>query len=1669
MKNLNKAISIFICMAFVLSCLPAAFAETKENSDFIADNMGNPGLETGDNGRYLDKIVFADDQSEQAHNFYSDASEIVDNATTGERARKAMPMTPATWRAGDMSFTMKVDPYLQNYLSVKFWGEDRALVSLVMVDGEMISYRNESDRMPLNYAYNNPLPGRYYYSTVLLPLDSTNGKEEVTITIRSGSGDFSGNVSGTSRSAGFYNAYTHIQAYLDVSGETQGNALAWSSALPGGTSRSEAQIRGRIDTYNSTQRSHYNAHKSTVDGGAPLNIRRYYDHLKQFAGFVQHGQFSASNEETAADLERIFKTIDIYVSRYYADVRTTGRNDHQSDWGGYYSPLGEALYMVQNQIFDDSVYGKARFEEFLRQPVTFNTEEGEYSLSSRDVDGSHITRFEAWERCLKATYDFARSRLSYIYNQAMFTYEGAWKALEGLNVIGSQIFMAEGGKDKSQRILRESLGIAPFLYEEILVGTNGESLDLYHDLFRHDTALTVTADCVNVVMRGMAQSKLGENGEQVRARHLGDHYTVVSEGGFTRENQYVGSYGEVGSQYFPEYFFKTLNQPGDQRLNDDILKIALKNINARGYARYSSVSSNRRTVLMEQTLDERNPAWPSTTGYSGRATTLFPYASLEWHMANNEEKYVGTEWDEYWDYAAKAVGFVQQMMADNQFYDAINSNISTVNAEPNVIRRNYFFTETYEYVTGDRAGFDRFDSASAKKVFPHTDFNIYSQEEIQKLLGTTDTSAYDQFAWVDIDTLFVTLKDENTSLLANLMYQNRGFAGTGLAHVITKQDGKEYETIAQIATNSQFAYEGYTLRPSDLHRSFAKFPQPNATVPFALTGEILPNAYRPGVGLVVRENFNEDHGYSGYPDMSVSRYGKYLMLINTTRDVFENARSYAVELPDGFSGDSVLDLVSGELIPVVDGTVVVPRKTAYVLKLPEAIQTQFKPSHVDFVKAVAGADDGGAYAGILWKLASGGESYTISRCETENGEYYVVAEGVKGSYYEDRTVTVGSTYYYKVCAVNKNGAGWISYRAKLDWTDADEMVSGWFNSALCDATAGQVGVEGVSISIAGASGTGLGVGDDFVLALRDINDSLQLVSRLQTGSFEIQAKMSGISGALNGLMIREDLGSDSRYLYFGADSAGTLVLADRTKETRWNNSTGMGSSPSRKRIEKLNIIEYPYLRLARDAGVHMVYAYVSKDGKAWRLAGQADIPMLQTVYAGVASAGSATFGDVSVEEFTPYTAPAPVALEAFVSLTEDEAQKPYIDVSWSMPVRTAVYMVERSVNGGEFVTLADVQTAAVYVDKDPGIEFGEVYTYRVTAIGEDGQRGLPAEVALTVAAPSIIDVMNEAVGFDEACPFTGSQSGLSPQQKAARVFQFNTPADGSSSSEYIEMANFSNIGGSVYLSVDFGEGKAVKIDRAKLYPRTNQAGRAFTTAVWGSNDNVSWTRITTAAVSSNTWQTLTGIDPDTAYRYIKVDNNTVWWGNFCRLILYGEVTSAQPLEVSVSTPTIVATLAAHLNIAVADAPEGAALKAYLKVGGEPLHETAVVNGAGRMYIYAAPGAGTYQLVVAGEGYEGSCEIKVVPYNTNVWEANAQILDGSLLIRFNDYIVLKSGTGCVSIRGIGYSAKVIEDRWTVEVLGLDAGTLESGTKISVKGVKYPALFPSYSFTFTVTVP
>lgn len=98
-------------------------------------------------------------------------------------------------------------------------------------------------------------------------------------------------------------------------------------------------------------------------------------------------------------------------------------------------------------------------------------------------------------------------------------------------------------------------------------------------------------------------------------------------------------------------------------------------------------------------------------------------------------------------------------------------------------------------------------------------------------------------------------------------------------------------------------------------------------------------------------------------------------------------------------------------------------------------------------------------------------------------------------------------------------------------------------------------------------------------------------------------------------------------------------------------------------------------------------------------------------------------------------------------------------------------------------------------------------------------------------------------------------------------------------------------GSNSWLEFDFRGGGTVALSRVDVIGRQdNNSGRINGTRVEGSNDNASWTTISTSAVNSPDWQTLT-ISDETPYRYIRMINPNAWYGNMTELRLYGVTAS----------------------------------------------------------------------------------------------------------------------------------------------------------------------------------
>ena len=129
------------------------------------------------------------------------------------------------------------------------------------------------------------------------------------------------------------------------------------------------------------------------------------------------------------------------------------------------------------------------------------------------------------------------------------------------------------------------------------------------------------------------------------------------------------------------------------------------------------------------------------------------------------------------------------------------------------------------------------------------------------------------------------------------------------------------------------------------------------------------------------------------------------------------------------------------------------------------------------------------------------------------------------------------------------------------------------------------------------------------------------------------------------------------------------------------------------------------------------------------------------------------------------------------------------------------------------------------------------------------------------------------------------------------------------------------------------------------------------------------------------------------------------------------------------------------------------------------------NGVALVKTSAFPAAGEYSIVASSADYTGSAALNVAPYDLGIWNAVASVENNGLstIITFGENVVPRFGTfdGCVTING---SAPMAGTSYTGNVIWIpyDYAVLKPGDKIVIQNVMFPNLFPSFCFTFTVTV-
>lgn len=310
--------------------------------------------------------------------------------------------------------------------------------------------------------------------------------------------------------------------------------------------------------------------------------------------------------------------------------------------------------------------------------------------------------------------------------------------------------------------------------------------------------------------------------------------------------------------------------------------------------------------------------------------------------------------------------------------------------------------------------------------------------------------------------------------------------------------------------------------------------------------------------------------------------------------------------------------------------------------------------------------------------------------------------------FTDGTVAAGTTYDYRVRAINAGGSSGYSNTATIT---TPSVASGLTSADIGNPTPGTTTeiTADVDYDLLAGGADIWGTADQFRLAYRSVS-----------GDFDVRVRVAEIvgtnSGATGGIMVRESLDASARHAF----------IRVRTDSFRFNyrdlfagRSYGItGAAPS---------LPNAWVRLQRVGNV--LTGYSSSDGVNWTQVHQLTLNLPATVLLGLAGTARSSTGLATIRfrEFgnTPGSRPASsFLLEAATSATA-------ATLSWSAaPADATHFRIERATDG-VWSTLATISSAASgYVD-DTVIP-GATYTFRITALADGEVIGESNTLELTV-------------------------------------------------------------------------------------------------------------------------------------------------------------------------------------------------------------------------------------------------------------------------------------------------------------------------------------------------
>lgn len=927
--------------------------------------------------------------------------------------------------------------------------------------------------------------------------------------------------------------------------------------------------------------------------------------------------------------------MDRNVINYLNRPGTIQTGGHQSSWGGYYQGLGEALWNVR-LLFDNGRYkelgGKkyANFDEWFNGAAKINWQDKFSTVADffykPEVGKSYpfllkkapsevgekpyiTTRRAAYEEILWLNYNYARTHaytLAPLTNQVMFQMFGAWRSNAGLLAIDSPY--AEN-YTSSLRLLYRSTGVLPYFDIDIVAGKveaeaigdgaaySGKLIVENIDAFNDNTQF----DCYRNYI-----------GDYRKAR--GINYHMSTKAGLTREPTYVAGYGEhsdhfvYGWRLIKDTPLRYKNIPGHIIMPDEsaLLKKALDASHARGYMKYQDVDGGYRSMRLEATIEARGPFYPYDSGYhvhmalnANTAVNPFLFSYLKQELEGDSyryKSYFGKEYAKYYGYAQEAVGYAQQMLADNQLTPAISRNFGC----------DLLSLAGYRAVLSEK---------KRKILLPSTNLSWYSDEERKTLKkdGFNEVQHYKK-SFYDIENSIVYFRDQDTVYMTEFQYKSSsGINGVSRIHAI----GSNYDRIAMIKPEIQYSPSGFwNFGTGDTTVAYDIVFDPVTGLPDGskniTEGELYPVASWPGYDQqIALSGYQGGSIFAGYGEFYSVPYGKYIIAMNTTRDEYHNGKDYTVILPANYQKSKIYDKISNTWLRVKEGKVIVPKFSAVALDLGSEAIAGYVPAAPLFATGIPA----NGTVTLTWTHSAGTSGrYEIFRKESNEGQYTLqdIVDHAT-NVYVDTTVANGRTYYYKIRGVNNQGkAGNFSPHVQV-YVSSNTLAKGW----SLDSTVWSLDkhtepmnlravMEDKTIRFTG----GKDYDGTLLFAYTSNLLSTSEPSFPVNGDFEFSAQIK--SGQEIGIMFKESLDAKSRggFLSLDADGNYKFVYRQQPNIVRVNDMrvdgyhifNNLNPEPVTGRVEGA-----AWLKISR-IGLY-VYAYVSRDGKEWTPIGQIGFPL----------------------------------------------------------------------------------------------------------------------------------------------------------------------------------------------------------------------------------------------------------------------------------------------------------------------------------------------------------------------------------------------------------------------------------------------------------------------------